>query len=230
MYKVSLLISACVLGLLAQSSGFALEKIPVSQNGSALIKVSGRAANKIFVSGDKIKSVVGSSNDYRYQNDNSSGSLYLRPTTQKPFSLFVNTKGGRSFSLLIVPESLPSQTVEVLPLGPGIEVHSDLKASDYVNKLTTLLIGMVTGNIPKGFSANRVIDSDSKQLGDIASYQLIERFDGEYFSGYKYRITNLTDKTITLSANQFRFKGTRAVALTKEEILPHLSGYLYEVR
>ena len=116
----------------------------------------------------------------------------------------------------------------MLPVGT-IASALNFKGSDYTTLLTNLLVSMMTGSLLKGYDTVSISDTQVLKLGEIATYRLVETYDGEYFQGRKYLIMNLLDKPITLEPSEFQTAHSRALALSNQTLPPQGTGYLYEV-
>lgn len=115
--------------LLITNLSFAMQVKKVNDNDAVPALISSVDVNRIFIKGDRIKSMKGIKGAYTHENDEEHGEVYLQPTSlfqNHAFSVLLTTENGHHITLLLTPTSSPSQTVMVvLPENKKIAKKSD---------------------------------------------------------------------------------------------------------
>ena len=126
---------------------YALELLPIQNNGTVLAKVSADDINVIKINGDRIAHVFSNNNAIISAPQKSlsalNGALYFRVASefQKiPFTLGLVTEAGQNYTLLITPVSIPSETIVLNPpMAHNGVAKSWEESSPYVKTLVNLM-------------------------------------------------------------------------------------------
>lgn len=219
--------------------------ISVSNDEQVKIDLSNQDINRVFVLNDKITRVNSPSGRIIAHNDQL-GSIFMTVFGERPFTLFLTTKKGHQYSLLVIPKSEPGATVKLVPNGflkGSVERHSDVakqfeQASPYEKTLVALLKDVMMKQTVSGFSyvLPKVLNEaiKSPHISTLSKNRFLkEEVVGGYLGGdlavRVLRITNHGRKPIKIAANMFFVKGVRAVAIEDDNLLPHRSTLIYEV-
>lgn len=216
----------------------------IKNDEKATAVLSNQEANRLFVLGDKINSIHTPKDTVSASHDEQ-GSVFITTTMQSPFTIFISTLLGRHFSLLLTPKSIPGITLKLNPLTPvNKSLHRDARLArrfeantPYEAMLVRLLTSVMVGQVPAGYvPVNQQVLSSMNlfHLPDVNKpvmlYQTIERgFLGDRLAVVIIKVTNHGSHNITLSANNFYYRGVRAIAIDNKALTPTSSATVYEV-
>ena len=229
MRKLPLLLSM----LLICSHASALQIKSVVDNETTAAKVSSSDVTRIFVQGDRIKSLCGVKGAYTRENDEGNGEVYIQPTPayqERAFTILVDTEEGRHFTLLLTPVSVPSDTLMLIPKGVAkLKAEHFEQSSPYETTISRLMRAMVNAEVPEGYAVTQVNNPKLYLLGNIAKVQLKTVYQGLNLRGEIFEITNTKSCPITLDEREFYKTGAVAISLQAITIAPHLHVNLYRV-
>lgn len=214
-----------LISLLLMSEAEATQIKGVIDNETVAAKISSLDITRIIVQGDRIKSLKGIRGAYTRENDENNGEVYLQPTAtfqNAAFTVLIETEKGRHFTLLLTPVSVPGGTLMLVPKGVGkAEAARFEKASDYQTTLSQLVRAMATDTMPEGYSVTQVDNKTLYHFGNIATMRLKTIYQGYYFQGQIYELTNTQSYPIHLDEKQFFKQGISAVSLESITVAPH---------
>jgi type-F conjugative transfer system secretin TraK len=219
--------------LLLYGQAFGLQIKSVVDNETTTAKISSLDVTRIFVQGDRIKSIRGVKGAYTRENDESNGEVYLQPSPlyqERAFTILVDTEQGRHFTLLLNPVAVPSDTLMLVPKGVGrVQAAHFEQSSPYEMTISRLMRAMVNAEVPEGYAITEVNNPKLYLLGNIATLQLKTIYQGLNLRGEIYEIKNKCAFPITLDERQFYKIGTRAISLEAITLAPHAKVNLYRV-
>ena len=219
--------------------------IQVANDQQAQINLSNEDINRVFVQGDKI-SRFNAPNRRLVAHNDQSGSIYMNVYGKTPFTAFVTTQKGRHFSLLIIPKSKPGVTVRFIPTSPAFSHYVNHSRSakrfeqstPYEKTLINLLRDTLLQKTPAGYSAISASNFSSIPIFKVSKYcnkqkllseQVVAGFLGGELAVRVIKISNTSNHTISLYANDFYRPGVRAVAIAHDMIPARQSTDVYEV-
>ena len=218
----------CFLGLSLTFSfnAFATQIVKVYPDIEKRITVSGKAINRIHFENDSVVSVYANQGELVYSRSEAKGDLYIRVNDNygKIVNLFVETKRGYSYKLLLAPLNVPSE--QIILVNPAIVSKQPLNKKDgYKQRIASLVSKIRQNQIPEGYEINQEYKESKywikglkiKQVAQIHSPLSDERSD---FLVDKYYITNQSEESIKLDQEQFLKLGVVAVTVEKELIAP----------
>ena len=106
--------SLCTVILVVITSyniSFATQIRDVSGNDELLLEISQTELTRISVENDKISSLQFSNNILDVTTDTKLGEAYIKPRTENSVNLFVSTKKGFVYKLLLNPINIPSTQI-----------------------------------------------------------------------------------------------------------------------
>ncbi len=212
----------------AQTSHVA-RRLHLKNNEQGEVTLSLLDVNRIFVDNDPITSIHGPEQRFMVKNDET-GSVYLTPNGQTPFTLFFNTENKRHFSLLISPVSMPGQTVDVLMPKPVSHKHFQISQNQYEAKIESLVRGAMDGNIPDDFTCDTIKNAPIQKIfsGGFSAF-LTLTCRGDQLSLSTYQIRNQSHHRQHVLPSYFYHAGIAAVALQHEWLKPGAITMVYEV-
>lgn len=206
----------------------ALQVKNIMNNETVSATISPTDMTRIFVEGDRIKSVKGLKGAYTRENDEINGEIYLQPTPfyqNQTFTVMIETEQDNHFTLLLKPD-LTAKPDALMLVPKGTQRKKAIRfeeASDYELTLTHLVRAMATHELPEGY---RILEVNSKKtkkyiIGHSATLHLKTIYQGTHYQGELYELTNTQAFPITLDERQFFNSATCAISLERRTILPH---------
>src|SRR5206468_14557 len=116
-------ISFMVLGLSVALPVFSEHLLPVKDNSKVIARIAPFDVNRIFIEGDRIKSVRGVEGNYLLQQDTQAGQIFIKPLVPKhPFTIFLTTENNKNYQLQLVPSAMSSETLMLKPSGNAVSL------------------------------------------------------------------------------------------------------------
>lgn len=223
--------SLCIA--IVTSNVFALQIKSVVDNETTNAKISSVDVTRIFVQGDRIKSVKGLKGAYTRENDEKNGEIYIQPSSlyrDRAFTILIDTELGRHFTLLLNPTYSPSETLMLVPKGVGRERAARFEqASPYELTINHLVRAMRNGVLPSGYAVREINNKTTYKFGNRLNLKLKTVYEGLNLRGEIYEITNKQAFPIQLDEREFYKSGTRAISLDTIEVQPMATINLYRV-
>jgi type-F conjugative transfer system secretin TraK len=221
---------------LIHSSAFALQVKAAKDNETLFYKISTKEFSRIFVSGDRIISIKGKNDSYELKEFNGKydqGVLYLKPTPfyqRKPFSVFVTTEQGHTYTLFLNSMDIPAENIEIKPISASkrIATHWETNQS-YSQLIIELMRQMVKEQQPEGYAVIPLGSVKPKKLSSGLTMQLLTVYRGSYLEGEIWRIKNNTKNLIHLLPREFYQDNVRAASLIDETLNCGDETILYRV-
>jgi conjugal transfer pilus assembly protein TraK len=214
-----------MISMILVSQAFATQIKGVIDNETVSAKISSQDVTRIFVQGDRIKSLKGVHGAYTRENDENNGEVYLQPTAAYQglaFTILIETEQGRHFTLLLMPVAVPGGTLMLVPKGVGRQQAAHFeRASDYQLTLSHLVRSMMTDKVPAGYSINEVNSKKIYAIGKLATLRLKTIYQGLNFQGQIYELENKQSYPITLDEREFFKIGALAISLESPTVAPH---------
>jgi len=221
-----------ILSLLSAQT-FALQLKSVVDNETTSAKISSVDVTRIFVQGDRIKSLKGIKGAYTRENDEKNGEVYIQPLPayqHSAFTVLIETEKGRHFTLLLNPVAVPSESLMLVPKGVGSEQAARFETSEpYQLTLAHLIQAMTKNSVPEGYQVREVNSKKCAKLGNIAVFSLKTVYQGLNLRGEILELTNSKPYVITLNESSFYQPGTRAVSFASTSVKPHGKTYVYRI-
>jgi len=226
------ILSFFCLGCVA-SQCFALQIKSVVDNETRSAKISSVDVTRIFVQGDRIKSVKGLKGAYTRENDEKNGEIYIQPSPlyrDRAFTILIDTEQGRHFTLLLNPTASPSETLMLVPKGVGRERAGKFEqASPYELTINHLVRAMKNGVMPEGYAVREVDNKTTYQFRNRLTLKLKTVYEGLNLRGEIYEIINKQAIPVQLDEREFYKPGTRAISLDTIIVQPMATIHLYRV-
>ena len=228
-----LLISLLLLSSTAQS----VQKINADPEEAVQVVASMTDANVISMNGGSIESVWGTEDKVTLEANVDTGQAIFRPTTQEPFTLFVQSDSGSTYTLSVVPRKNIIGQVILLNEFHGnndstvtnrtsaiVSYKSDVKSllkqielSQGIKKLNGFKIKSIQKEIPL-WAETKILHAFSWSQGSMIIDKIL--------------VTNVSSESLVLDEREFQFlyKNTRAIALRKHQLEPAETTVLYTFR
>lgn len=190
----------------------------MTEGETKMVEMSGRDLNCIKTS---VIGITVGTNSKSLDVSVKQGNVFVsfKEGEKDPQDLLFMTPNGNVFTLILVPKSIPSQTV-ILKL-PGTHSSKDEEhepQADYVDKLKEVIKSMYHDVVPEGFSMKEENKNVLKWAG--LSMTMTYSYNGAAIKGETYHIQNQTRNTIRILPNDFYEKGVLAVSVDTNDLAP----------
>ncbi len=222
-----------VIMLLASFSLMASQEFDVSDGEKIQVKISKRELTRITISGGRINKMWGLSKSFLVKQDDAKGELYVglkgaSEELSKASSFFLQDDFGNTYTIIVTPYDIPSETVTLNPLKRMVN-DPKLKNTPLLKKIKELVKAMA--NIrPEKFGVKKV--NTPVSLWKEAKITHLDSYQGDEVIGDRYLLKNVDSKEMILEEAEFTNfgKNTLAVAIEEYKLLPDESTLVYIVR
>ncbi|MBX3709474.1 MAG: type-F conjugative transfer system secretin TraK [Gammaproteobacteria bacterium] len=225
-----------LISLSGFTNSFALQAKAAKDNETLFFKISAREFTRIFVTGDRIISVKGKDNTYEIKEFNGKydqGILYLKPSfyyQRRPFSIFITTEQGHTYTLFLNPIDVPAENVSIKPISASKRVASAWETNQsYTQLIIELMRQMVKEQHPEGYAVIPLGEVKPKRLSSSLTMQLLIIYRGSYLEGEIWRLKNNSNHRMNLLPQEFYQANTRAASLVDETLNCGDETLLYRV-
>jgi len=214
----------------------AVQKFEGNPDEIIVVKASTTDPNIISITGGSIESVWGTEDKVALEANVETGQAIFRPATLSPFTLFVQTLSGNTYTLAVTPQQkLIGQSIVINEFSTADQSGADrgLGIVAYKNVVKRLLrdieqmqgvrelrgFRLVSVNKVKPLWAEtRIVHVNSWTRNDM----IIDR----------YLVTNITDQALVMEEREFTGLGQtiRAISIRKHSLAPAESSVMYTVR
>lgn len=227
-----LLLGPVLLGGLVTMPTASAEQVKmVVDNKTIFAKAAATELTHVYVAGDRIVNVRGVEGAYSLKKERTDGTIFIQPTPafqQKSFTLFLSTEQGHTYPLLLTSVQVPAESIRLQPITPARKAAARWEQqSAYEQVLLALIMSLKNEKPPEGYALIRTPSAVMQQEG--FTLQRLWQYHGRHLSGDVLRITNNTEKTITLDERQFYTAHTRAISLAQTSLSPLQQTTLYRV-
>lgn len=220
-----------------------VKEIQFTDNEQIKVVLSNRDINRVFVTGDKIKTIQGPTGLYTAKNDSfdTSGSAYISIYGETSFTMFVSTVKGHNFSLLITPKTVSGRTVILESTTPTLLTNAPTETDGYQKTLIDLISNMINLEPCEDYEYFSISEAKKRKwiknikeikktnFYNVADVTPVAFYRGEKLSGILSKIKNKTRNPLVLKPSYFYQSGVKAVALSLQTI-PSLEGcWLYQI-
>ncbi|RME81013.1 MAG: hypothetical protein D6775_14740 [Caldilineae bacterium] len=216
-----------LLAVALEASGRQL--VEAADGDTVTVRVSLRDLTRIRVDGGRIKRLMGVQNVFDVQREDDRGEVLIRPRVATPFSFFLTTATGETFTVLATPIDIPSETVVIRPKVRDLDRRSPAGPATLprVARIKRLVRAMALRD--KHFY--RVSIHEAVPLWKELEITRTARWPGSLI-GEEYEVRNTTDHTLRLDEREFTAFGDDVVAVSiTRRVLPAKSiTQVYVVR
>ena len=192
---------------------FAKQVREVTGNDELLLEISRRDITRLSIENDKISSLQFSNGILDVTTDVKLGEAYIKPRVENAINLFVSTKKGFVYKLLLQPIDIPSEQIILRNKNTFIsEGISKGISNDIERRLTDIILSIQQGvPVENCFISSLNGKKVKSPIRGIKLYAM-EKYLCKDFTGYKIDVKK-TDNDIHISEKDFITKSTRAVKL-----------------
>jgi conjugal transfer pilus assembly protein TraK len=227
--------------------------LAIDSNSQVSVSLSKTDINRLYVHGEKITAINFPGSMLSAHNDRSGG-IYVNTNSNAPFTTFISTNMGLHFSMLVIPKSIPGQTIKfIAPISKAtsnqnqkstvvIQHNADAigfeKSAPYERTLIRLIKVVELGNTPPGYTniASKAFSqigifnvSNSVSNNGGLSQSVEAGFLGGSLAVRVLSVKNTTSKPVELFENEFYSPGVRAIAIQQEYLKSNATTNVFEV-
>lgn len=191
----------------------------VVSNDEMLFNISANDITRISVENDKISTLQVKSGLLKIVKNTKLGEAYITPRKKinKSINLFISTKKGFVYKLLLVPKNIPS--AQIILRNKSAYISSGIVSgvsNEYERRITDIVIAM-----QKDMAIdNCMISQVNKKINSPVKYiklRAVKKYSCNRFNGYKVKILNKNNNLY--SEKDFVTPKTSAVKLYKNYLL-----------
>lgn len=200
------------------------------------VKASLSDPNMITINGGSIESVWAAEDKVMLQANEQSGQAVFRPTSKSPFTLFVQSSAGNTYTLTVVPvERLIGQNFIIREHDTFADQHMGHTASivAYKKEVKRILKQIEQLQQRKRLNGFRVKSINKPvSLWQETSILHAITWNRDDMQVDRFVVTNITDAPLSLDERAFKHisQSVRAVSLRKHHLEPAESTILYVFR
>lgn len=198
------------------------------------VKMSTRDFNRVAIEGGRVRLVKGADRDMVLgDKDDVTGQALIKPLVKDPFSLFVFSESGMTYTIVVQPMDIPSESiilVEQLPKKPAARVAmgKSEKSAGYIRAIKSLIHVMNSEKVPPEIEVRSTWEEIALWQG--TRFALEKVYSDQLFVGEAYRLFNLGQSTIRIAEQEFYKQGVIAVAVKALELEPGKSTQVFVVK
>lgn len=207
---------------------FAIQTVTLTEGASPAVEISNKDLNliKFPFSGTKVYTNSESVDIKIHGSDvfvNVLGDVVI-----DPINLFLATPYG-TFSMLLIPKFIPSETIIVQVEKQSIEEASEWeRGHDYITGIKEFIKAMYKGVPPSGVRVSKA-DTFARKWKEVL-LELKSVFLGASLKGEIYDVVNVSGSPIRIAEREFYEEGVLAVSIDKHELAPSEKTNIYIVK
>jgi len=204
--------SLCTVILVVITSyniSFATQIRDVSGNDELLLEISQTELTRISVENDKISSLQFSNGILDVTTDTKLGEAYIKPRTDNSVNLFVSTKKGFVYKLLLNPVNIPSTQIILKNKNTfAFEGISKGISNDYERRLTDIILSIQRNIKIEGCYVSKANQKVQSPI-DGVKLKVVQKYVCKEYTGYKLEISKKDN--VTIQEKDFITPKTKAV-------------------
>jgi conjugal transfer pilus assembly protein TraK len=217
-----------LVGLAGVRSAFAVQNIDGADIDRKEAVISLREPTRLAIEHGRIREVISVRGEIDKLTDEVAGQVFLTlPTdTAKPINIFVTDENNVTYSLMLVPQDVPAETIILRTSVRMRETGGSNKAPSYQRAVKNLILTMAdSDNKQGGQQINTVIP-----LWENVRLVLDRRYNQSGLIGERYLLVNLSNEEIVIAEQEFYRRGVLAVAVEYHNLAPAQSTTIFVVR
>jgi conjugal transfer pilus assembly protein TraK len=224
--------------MLLSQSAWAIQKIQANPDEAVQIVASMTDANVISITGGSIESVWGTEDKVSLEANVDTGQAIFRPMSNKPFTLFVQSEAGMTYTLSVVPRSdIIGQVILLNEFDQAGETqsqrtHNIIAYKSDIKRLLKQIEQLPGHGIAKlrGFQIKTI----NKAIPLWVETKILHahRWTRGSLIIDRYLLTNVSDKVLRVEEREFHnlAKHIRAISLRQLLLKPAETTVLYTFR
>lgn len=211
--------------LLIPSAVLATQNIHLKSQGITSVLVSNKDINMLSAKSDRIVALA-LPKTVEVQQDNKSGSAFLKFNTSENVTGFIQLESGKQFSVEFVVGDVAGDNIVLIAPESVAAKHTGM-GRDYTKQLARLLRAMFNQEAVDGFDM-RVVGKKTKLFNKNVEHLLCYR--GAQVQGDAYKFQNKTKETLALRETDFFAPGIRAISISNQTIAPDEVAHIFIMR
>lgn len=209
--------------LLIPSAALATQNIHLKSQGITSVLVSNKDINMLSAKSDRIAALA-LPKTVEVQQDNKSGSAFLKFNTSENVTGFIQLESGKQFSVEFVVGDVAGDNIVLIAPESVAAKHTGM---GYTKQLARLLRAMFNQEAVDGFDM-RVVGKKTKLFNKNVEHLFCYR--GAQVQGDAYKIQNKTKETLGLRETDFFAPGIRAISISNQTIAPNEVAHIFIMR
>lgn len=197
------------------------------------LPISNSNPNVLQVPGDPIINISSASGMLTDKKATKSGAVVFSSTSDKPFTLFVETRLGQLFSVHAAPRKGEGRSYRLLAEKPVARPQAKAweTAQPYESMLAALNRSVLQGTLPEGYGPAPINKEATITVSGLHATPEVA-WTGNALRIVRYRLVNRTVLPVALREQDFWQPGIRAVMVNPKynRLTPGASTYLYVTR
>ncbi len=229
--QINRLILSLSVGLFISAEASALQVIEGVEGKPFFVKASIRDLNLISIEGGKVRLIKAADDSMLTGSaDSVTGQAMIKPLVKDSFGILVLSQSGRTYSLVLQPQDIPSESIVIRehlpdPLPKNTVVD---RPANYEMQIKTMIQAMAARTVPSGLQEKKTWQE--VKLWQGATFALERTIYSQFYLGEQYKLINNSDKTIVIAEQEFFVDGVLAVAVADLTIEPGKSTLVYLVK
>jgi len=180
----------------------------------------------IRIEDQRIRRVFGTEGDFSVVADKDAGTVFIKPTTDKPtFSVFVADEAGRTWRLHLAVTDGPSESILIKGRPAPALSKSAARVSSRVQAIKQTLLALESSD-DSGIDVRET--NELVPLWKEAMFVLVKVLNGP-LRGEKYLLTNVSDKPMVIDERELYRRGVLAVSVERQELKPAETTAVYVI-
>lgn len=204
-----------------------------SPGGHLDLPISNVNPNLIVVPGDRVTNISSAAGLLTDKKNTQAGAALFSTASDKPFTLYVETRLGQVFSINATPRATEGRSYRLFPTTPTPRPVAKVweTAQPYESMLVALNRALLRGALPEGYGPASI---DKEAPFTRAGLQATpdSAWDGNALHIVRYRLTNPLSVPVVLREPDFWTPGTRAIMVHPryQRLIAGASTWLYVIR
>lgn len=208
LFFVTAMLGVSPVCVLAQSPS----TLSFPQGGQFRLSISNTDPNMIFIPGDRVIAITAQGGMLADKRTTSAGGVLFTAVATKPFTLFVETALGQTFSVVATPVRGEGRVYRLLSAEPPErpETRQWETARPYETLLVSLNRAVLSGVMPEGYGEVEPLANGVRVPGGM-TLSAAKAWAGDLLRVDRYQIRNANTWSVALREQDFWRPGVRAV-------------------
>ncbi len=228
-YLIRTVLSLILIGM--SLSVHALQQIQIDTPGEQIsVNISTKTLTRIAIAGDRINKIISDNSQFITETDADSGAVFIRAQEKEAFSMFLSTEAGHTYHLLLTPNDVEADNIEIIPHASNQAQADDwAKRTPYESTVTQLMQSMAKRRPLMGYQIWLDDKMPAPFFGNSLKATPLAVYQGKYLQGIVFTFTNTGKQSIALSPDLLTHMDILAVAFVDETLASKQSTTAYQV-
>jgi conjugal transfer pilus assembly protein TraK len=211
----------------------ALQVVEGVEGNTLFVNVSARDLNRIAIEGGRIRRVKAADDALLAgSSDDVTGQALIQPLVKDPFSIFVFSQSGKTYTLVLQPKDIPGESIiireqraESAPSSVPGEIE---RATSYQQAIKRMLQALAGERTLDGAETKKTWEEIRLWKG--SRFALEQTIVTHSMIGERYRLINVSDQPMRIAEQEFYKKGVLAVAVQDLNLDPGRGTTVYVIK